>query len=48
MELTLTTFFSLSEEHAAKIMALDEPSRNKKIEEYRQLRLRRGRIGFGK
>ncbi|EPV00980.1 hypothetical protein SAG0142_01120 [Streptococcus agalactiae MRI Z1-024] len=48
MELTLTTFFGLSEEHAAKIMALDEPSRNKKIEEYRQLRLHRGRIDFGK
>ena len=35
MELTLTTFFGLSEEHAARIMALDETSRNKKIEEYR-------------
>ncbi|HEO0003851.1 TPA: hypothetical protein U9A08_001201 [Streptococcus agalactiae] len=48
MELTLTTFFGLSEEHAARIMVLDETSRNKKIEEYRQLRLRRGRIDFGK
>ncbi|HEN2630151.1 TPA: hypothetical protein U4S92_002158 [Streptococcus agalactiae] len=48
MELTLTTFFGLSEEHVAIIMALDETSRNKKIEEYRQLRLRRGRIDFGK
>ncbi|HGD0732178.1 TPA: hypothetical protein ACG7GH_001329 [Streptococcus agalactiae] len=46
MELTLTTFFGLSEEHAARIMALDETSRNKKIEEYRRLRLRRGRIDF--
>lgn len=36
MELTLTTFFGLSEEHAARIMALDETSRNKKIEEYRR------------
>lgn len=33
MELTLTTFFGLSEEHAAKIMALDEDVRIKKIEE---------------
>ncbi|HGI2764089.1 TPA: hypothetical protein ACJR5P_000161 [Streptococcus agalactiae] len=48
MELTLTTFFGLSEEDAARIMALDETSRNKKIEEYRRLRLRRGRIDFGK
>ncbi|HEN2289382.1 TPA: hypothetical protein U4R22_001761 [Streptococcus agalactiae] len=48
MELTLTTFFGLSEEHAARIMTLDETSRNKKIEEYRQLRLRKGRIDFGK
>ncbi|HES9325892.1 TPA: hypothetical protein VPI58_000938 [Streptococcus pyogenes] len=35
MELTLTTFFGLSEEHAAKIMALDEDVRTKKIEELR-------------
>lgn len=44
----INNIFRLSEEHAARIMALDETSRNKKIEEYRQLRLRRGRIDFGK
>lgn len=33
MELTLTTFFGISEEHAAKIMALEEDVRAKKIEE---------------
>lgn len=38
MELTLTTFFGLSEEHAAKIMALDEDVRIKKIEELRAWR----------
>lgn len=38
MELTLTTFFGLSEEHAAKIMALDEDSQKKKIEELRAWR----------
>ncbi|AAZ51659.1 TPA: hypothetical protein VJZ89_001209 [Streptococcus pyogenes] len=38
MELTLTTFFGLSEEHAAKIMALDEDVRTKKIEELRAWR----------
>lgn len=38
MELTLTTFFGLSEEHAAKIMALDEDVRKKKIEELRAWR----------
>ncbi|BAH82148.1 phage protein [Streptococcus pseudoporcinus] len=38
MELTLTTFFGLSEEHAAKIMALDEDVRAKKIEELRAWR----------
>lgn len=38
MELTLTTFFGLSEEHAAKIMALDEDIRAKKIEELRAWR----------
>ncbi|MCB2836215.1 hypothetical protein K3M97_10045 [Streptococcus dysgalactiae subsp. dysgalactiae] len=38
MELTLTTFFGLSEEHAAKIMALDEDIRTKKIEELRAWR----------
>ncbi|HEO6612912.1 TPA: hypothetical protein VBA39_002033 [Streptococcus agalactiae] len=47
MKDTLTTFFGLSEEHAAKIMALDEASRNKKIEEYRQLRMLKGRVDFG-
>ncbi|WP_169750803.1 hypothetical protein [Streptococcus phocae] len=35
MELTLKTFFGLSEEHAAKIMSLDEDVRSKKIEELR-------------
>ncbi|SUN47645.1 phage protein [Streptococcus dysgalactiae subsp. dysgalactiae] len=35
MELTLTTFFGISEEHAAKIMALEEDVRAKKIEELR-------------
>lgn len=38
MELTLTTFFGLSEEHAAKIMALEENVRTKKIEELRAWR----------
>ena len=38
MELTLTTFFGISEEHAAKIMALDEDVRAKKIEELRAWR----------
>ncbi|HER2960343.1 hypothetical protein [Streptococcus pyogenes] len=38
MELTLTTFFGISEEHAAKIMALDEDVRTKKIEELRAWR----------
>ncbi|HHJ7122785.1 hypothetical protein [Streptococcus dysgalactiae] len=38
MELTLTTFFGLSEEHAAKIMALEEDVRTKKIEELRAWR----------
>ncbi|HEP1433007.1 MULTISPECIES: hypothetical protein [Streptococcus] len=38
MELTLTTFFGLSEEHAAKIMALEEDVRAKKIEELRAWR----------
>lgn len=38
MELTLTTFFGLSEEYAAKIMALDEDVRTKKIEELRAWR----------
>ncbi|HEK9126817.1 TPA: hypothetical protein SVE48_001304 [Streptococcus equi subsp. equi] len=38
MELTLTTFFGLSEEHAAKIMALEENVRAKKIEELRAWR----------
>lgn len=38
MELTLTTFFGLSEEHAVKIMALDEDVRTKKIEELRAWR----------
>ncbi|HFD2004119.1 hypothetical protein [Streptococcus pyogenes] len=38
MELTSTTFFGLSEEHAAKIMALDEDVRTKKIEELRAWR----------
>ncbi|HEP1482193.1 TPA: hypothetical protein ACQOK2_000443 [Streptococcus pyogenes] len=38
MELTLITFFGLSEEHAAKIMALDEDVRTKKIEELRAWR----------
>lgn len=38
MELTLITFFGLSEEHAAKIMALDEDVRAKKIEELRAWR----------
>ncbi|MCB2836172.1 hypothetical protein K3M97_09825 [Streptococcus dysgalactiae subsp. dysgalactiae] len=38
MELTLATFFGLSEEHAAKIMALDEDVRTKKIEELRAWR----------
>ncbi|HFH9975332.1 TPA: hypothetical protein ACHDD7_001706 [Streptococcus pyogenes] len=36
--MTLTTFFGLSEEHAAKIMALDEDVRTKKIEELRAWR----------
>ncbi|HEM9634197.1 TPA: hypothetical protein U3L57_000100 [Streptococcus agalactiae] len=38
MELTLITFFGLSEEHAKKIMALDETSRKKKIEELKEFR----------
>ncbi|WP_283271130.1 hypothetical protein [Streptococcus dysgalactiae] len=38
MELTLTTFFGISEEHAAKIMALEEDVRTKKIEELRAWR----------
>lgn len=38
MRETLTTFFGLSEEHAAKIMALDEDVRTKKIEELRAWR----------
>lgn len=38
MELTLITFFGVSEEHAKKIMSLDEVSRNKKIEELRSWR----------
>lgn len=38
MEVTLITFFGLSEEHAAKIMALDEDSRINKIEELRAWR----------
>lgn len=38
MELILITFFGLSEEHAAKIMALDEDVRAKKIEELRAWR----------
>ncbi|VHM06199.1 phage protein [Streptococcus pyogenes] len=38
MELTLTTFFGLSEEHATKIMALDVDVRTKKIEELRAWR----------
>lgn len=40
MELTLITFFGLSEEHAAKIMALEEDVRAKKIEELRAWRER--------
>ncbi|HGY5396637.1 TPA: hypothetical protein ACNYDZ_000591 [Streptococcus pyogenes] len=36
--MTLTTFFGLSEEHAAKIMALEEDVRAKKIEELRAWR----------
>lgn len=40
MELTLTTFFGISEEHAAKIMALEEDVRAKKIEELRVWRER--------
>ncbi|WP_180383739.1 hypothetical protein [Streptococcus agalactiae] len=47
MKDTLITFFGVSEEHAKKIMSLDEMSRNKKIEEYRQLRILKGRIDFG-
>lgn len=38
MEQTLVTFFGLSESHAKKIMALDEQSRQKKIEELRAFR----------
>lgn len=38
MRETLISFFGVSEEHAAKIMALDEDVRAKKIEELRAWR----------